>query len=293
MEDVDFFEGQRFLTRMVFLLNKSKTTITCTPWEEWKQIDPCPFTLRCGNKREEKLTRRYGIEHTQRDSFETTVGASLGTKGVAALESSLKSTLGHEIKLQVGTEQTQTFTFEAPKCGYKVVRLYQHVRAIHIKYDDTRFWHRSAVELTLFQWLPSIYDATQEEPYDPSCNCREMPEPEARQGIAARVVSAGLAKLGVYWTDSNTLEFPETQKPLNAYLQGAGMSGAIPSHFLPDYLRFLAGIEASDSIQAAARQEKVQFPATPSINSPSTVEIELDVGFRPVQTAIADLPLAV
>src|SRR5262245_28133080 len=44
MPELDFFEGTRPLTKVVFILHKGKAKIECTPWEEWKLIDPCPFT---------------------------------------------------------------------------------------------------------------------------------------------------------------------------------------------------------------------------------------------------------
>ena len=97
MNEIDFFDGRRPMTKVIFQLNRGKTILTCTPWEEWRLIEPCPFTLRCGNKREEKLTRRFGIEHTQRSSFETTIGGTLGEKGVA--RSKVRSSRRWEKKL--------------------------------------------------------------------------------------------------------------------------------------------------------------------------------------------------
>jgi len=283
MQDVDFFEGQRPLTKIVFLLNKRKTTIECTPWEEWKLIEPCPFTLRCGNSRQEKLTSRIGIEHTQRTSFESTIGSSLGQKGVAALESSLKTTIGEEIKFQFGTEQEQTFTFDSPQCGYKIVRLYQRVRALHIKYQDTRFWHRNAFELTVIQWLKSIYDATIAEPNDPSCNCKETPE-KPREGTMARIVCGALTKLAVQWNDNQQLQFPDNPARLDSYFKWEKtVDGQLPIELIPDYLKFLARIDSGDSLSAQAWSESVRFPATPGFRSASEVNVELDDAFQLVQ----------
>lgn len=263
MNDVDFFEGQRPLTKVIFLLNKRKTTIECTPWEEWKLIEPCPFTLRCGNTRQEKFTQRFGIEHTQHISFESTIGSSLGTKGVAALESSLKTTMGEEIKFQAGTEQEQTFTFDSPQCGYKLVRLYQKVRALHIKYQDSRFWHRNAFELTVIHWLKSIYDATHAEQHDPSCNCKEE-QVQIRKGAMARIVCDTLSKLAVHWNDDQQLQFPDNPTPLGSFFTwGETVDGELPPHLIPNHVKFLAGIDSEVSLPAHAWSESVRFPATP------------------------------
>jgi hypothetical protein len=198
MQDVDFFEDKRLLTKVICVLNNGKTTIVCTPWEEWRLLEPpCPFSLRCGNAREEKLTRRFGVELSQSSSFESTIGWSLGEKGVAALEGSLKDEVGEEIKFQAGTEKEQSFTFDSPTCGYKVVRLYQRVRAVHIKYVDTRFWHRNAAELTVVDWLKSIYDATYVEQDDPRGNCKNRPQRQDREGTAATIVCGDATKLGI------------------------------------------------------------------------------------------------
>ncbi|MEA2779899.1 MAG: hypothetical protein QOK29_1443 [Rhodospirillaceae bacterium] len=286
MQDLDFFEGKRPLAKVVFILNKGKTTITCTPWEEWRLLEPCPFTLRCGNAREEKVTQRVGIEHSQTTSFESTVGSSLGQKGVAALESSLKSTLGQEIKFQAGTEREQTFTFDSPKCGYKVVRLYQQVRALHIDYRDTRFWHRDANELTLVHWLKSIYDATHAEQHDPRCNCDDVLVQEPRSGTAARVVSGAAAKLAVQWSDNYQLEFADVPLAIDSYFNwGRTVDGRLPTDVLPDYLRFLAGIEPGKLAEAQVWQEAVQAPMTPGMRSPSEITIELDDEFQRIEVA--------
>lgn len=293
MQDIDFFEGQRPLTKIVFILNNGKTTLTCTPWEEWRLIEPCPFTLRCGNKREEKLTQRFGLEHTQRSSFESTIGGTLGERGIAALESSLKSTLGEEIKFQIGTEVQQTFLFDSPACGYKLVKLYQRVRALHIKYDDQRFWHRNAVELTLVQWLKSIYDSTVVERLDPNCNCEKSTGIPDWTGIAARVECKGVAKLAVQRTDNHQLEFPEKAESLNSYFTWEGaVKGQIPTDVLPDYLRFLAGIDSGLLMDAVAWQEPVLFVTRPEFShGTSEVTIELDESFEPIEAPFSLQPV--
>ena len=67
MEQLDFFEGRRRLTGVVIHLHRGKASLVCTPWEEWRLVSPSPFTLRCGNKRERKITRRIGIEQTEHE----------------------------------------------------------------------------------------------------------------------------------------------------------------------------------------------------------------------------------
>jgi len=285
MPGVDFFEGQRPLTKIVFILNKGKTTIVCTPWEEWKLIEPCPFTLCCGNSRTEKIIHRLGIERTQSTSFESTIGSSLGEKGIAAIEGSLKSTFGEEVKFQAGIEKEQEFNFDSPKCGYKVVNLYQKVRAVHIKYDDQRFWHRNATELTVFDWLKPIYDGTYAEQQDPRCNCKNMPEQETREGIAARIVCGDALKLAVQWSDNHRLEFPEEPVALNQYFSwGQTIDGQLPAFLLPDYLRFLVGVEAEEFLEAHAFRESVHFVETPTFQGATEVRIELNEVFEPLET---------
>jgi hypothetical protein len=293
MRDVDFFEGQRPLTKVVFVLNKGKRTIACTPWEEWRLIEPCPFTLRCGNTRRETLTQRFGIERSQSASFESTIGSSLGQKGVASLESSLKTTLGEEIKFQVGTEREQTFEFDSPECGYKVVRLYQRVRALHVRYEDTRFWHRDANELTLVHWMKSIYDATHAEQYDPSCNCEGAAADGPRAGIAARIVCGNASKLAVQWEDTRGLEFPDdpVHVPLDPLFSwGRTVDGQFLTDLLPEHLTFLAGINRGESIGAHVWRESVRFATTPGLHGAPEVHIELDEAFEPVER-LSGLPL--
>jgi len=280
MDDLDFFEGRRPLPKIVFVLNKGKRTIAFTPWKEWRLIEPSPFTLRCGNKRTETLTYRYGMERSQTTSFESTIGSSLGQKGVASLESSLKTTLGEEIKFQVGTERQETFEFGSPECGYKVVRLYQQVRALHVKYEDTRFWHRDANELTLFHWMKPIYDATHAEQYDPSCNCEAVAAEGRRAGIAARIVCGNASRLAVQREDTGQFEFADDPAQLDLYLS----DGAAPFYtdWFPEHLTFLAGMDRGEMIPAHVWEESVHFALIPQLEGAPEVHTELDEAFEPV-----------
>jgi len=292
MQDIDFFAGQRALEGVVVSLNRGKTTVVFTPWEEWRLIDPCPFIIRCGNTRTEKLTQRYGIERTNSSSFESSIGSSLGMKGIAAVESSLKTTLGEEVTFSAGTEREQTFFFDSPKCGNKVVRLYQLVRAIHVAYQDTRFWHRDAAELTLVYWLASIYDATHAEQYDPQCDCNDPAKPP-REGLPARLVVEGAAKLAVQWSDNHQIEFADGGSALDAYFNGDPTTeGQLPSNTLPDYLRFLAGVESDKVITARLWLEGVHIVGAPCPLRNSQVQIEMNEDFEVIETAVAQ-PVAV
>lgn len=286
-QEINFFEGQKPLTKVVFIYHNGKASLTVTPWEEWRLIDPTPFTLRCGNKRDRKITQRIGIEHSQHSSFESSIGSSLGKKGIAAIESSIKSTIGKEIKFQLGSEVEETFSFDSPTCGYKLVKLYQKVRVLHLKHEDKRYWHKSAVEFPLVQWLRSIYDATIVEPYDPGCNCEKTHDMKSRNGDPARIVSSIFGKLAVLRRDNDQLEFPENAKSLNGYFTWSDeVAGQISSDLIPDYLRFLSGIEKGELLDVKAFQEPVLFTSTPDFKHPAgEVEVEFNESFEQVVRA--------
>jgi len=284
MDEVAFFEGRRPLTNVVITFNKGKTRIAITPWDEWQIIKPCPFTLSCGNSRSKKVTNRFGIERTQTTSFENTIGASIGVKGVAALEGTLKTKLGEEVKFQAGTEEEETFTFDSPKCGYKVVRLYQHTRSYHIGYEDVRFWHRCANEVVLTHWFEPIYDATYAVEYDARCNCKNVPEQVEREGTQARITCGPVSKLAVQWKDTGDLEFADKPGAINRYFENReGMvEGGLSADLLPDYLRFLAHIESGAVVKAEAWLDNARFSTAPVFRSAPEVIVEFDDAFEPL-----------
>ena len=289
MEDFDFFEGKKSIKQISFLLNKGSTKLDCTIWEEWKVIDPTPFTLRCNNKREIKVLNRTGFEKTSTETFESNIGGTLGIKGIASLESSLKSSLKEEIKFQSGKEVTDTYTFSSPQCGYLLVRLYKKARTFYVKYEDTRFWHKRSVEFPLVEWQKYIYDGTVSQPYDPSCNCGDKPATE-REGTPCRVVFANFSKLAVFWQDTRQLEFPESpEHPLNSYFSTdeSVWKGKVPARLLPEYLGSLAGLQPNEDLDAQVWQETVFFPRNPEVFSQQIETVELDENFQPIQNVFA------
>lgn len=294
MEQLDFFEGHRRLTGVVFVLHGNKASLTCTPWEEWRLIAPSPFTLRCGNKREQKITRRLGFEQTDRESFESTLGATLGEKGIASIESSLKAQTGHEVKFSIGTEVQETFSFDSPMCGYKSVRLYQKARCVHLKYDDQRFWHRAAIDLTVTQWLPSIYDASTAEQFSPECNCDPKKFAASRdEGSPARVDMGVVAKLAGFYESSRKLLFADGIADLAGHFSwDAGLAGRLSASELPNYLCFLAGLDSESHLEASVWQESVFHPTTPDTRASTYVTVELGPEMEPILGSLLYQPAA-
>ena len=288
MEQLDFFEGRRHLTGVVILMHRGKTSLVCTPWEEWRLISPGPFTLRCGNKREQRVTRKFGIEQTERESFESTLGSTLGAKGVASVENSLKAQIGHEVKFSVGTEVQETFTFDSPVCGYKTVRIYQKVRCVHLKYDDQRFWHHAPLDQTVTQWLSPIYDGSTAEQYSPECNCDSKKQPAQQgNGIPARIDMGTVAKLAGFFHNHGRLFFADgTDDVADHFSWHNNVTGRLSGSALPDYLRFLANIDLSSELEAAVWQEFVLHPTTPSSRVSDYATIELDDDMEPIEGAL-------
>lgn len=103
-----FFEGKQSIQQLSFQINKGKAKLDCTIWVEGQVIKPTPFTLRCNNWREIKVLNRIGFERPPLTTFENSIGGSLEVKGIASLESSIKSSLKEEIKFQLGKEVADT-----------------------------------------------------------------------------------------------------------------------------------------------------------------------------------------
>jgi hypothetical protein len=284
MQDIDFFEGKRSVKQVSFSLNRGKTKLDCHVWEEWQLIEPTPFTLRCNNKRELKVINRSGFEETHTNTFESNIGATIGVKGIASLESSLKTNIGEEIKFQAGKEESDSFTFSAPECGYLLVKLYQKIRTFYFKYEDTRFWHKRSLEFPLIKWSKPIYDGTIKELYDAGCNCKNKQQ-AVREGIPCRVVFQNFSKLAVFWEDTGQLEFPDNAQPIDPYFSKSesAWTGKLPASVLPDYLRFLTGTQQDSILEAKVWKESVFFPNTPDLYPQEIVNIELDEAFQPVE----------
>lgn len=288
MEEMDWFQGRRFLTGVVMLMHRGKATLTCTPWEEWRVLAPTPFTLSCGNARERTITRRIGIEQAERESFEASLGATLGQKGIASLESAIKGQIGHEVRFLVGAEESEKFQFNSPACGRKTVRLYQLVRCIHLKYEDRRLWHKDAVDHTVTQWLPSIYDASFAEQYSPECNCDRSLEVKRQGGTPARIDAGILAKLAGFFQESGELLFGDGEVNLASHFdwRESGVKGQLPARMLPEYLRFLVGLEKDVVLEAAVWQEPILHPTIPETVPSSYVTLELDDNMELVEEAL-------
>jgi hypothetical protein len=289
MQDIDFFEGKRGIQQLSISLNKGKTKLDCIIWEEWQMIKETPFTLRCNNKRELKVAHKAGFEQTSTETFESSIGSTLGVKGIASLENSLKSTLKEEIRFQLGKELTDTFSFSSPECGYLLVRLYKKARTFYFKYEDTRFWHKKSMECSLIEWLKPIYDDTVSEKYDPNCNCKGKVAEEARVGIPCTVIFKTFSKLAVFWEDTKQLMFADNPQPLNAYFSDE-WKGRIPARLLPDYLRFLTGTREDEYLDAAVQQGTVFFPNTPEVYPREIVNVEFDEDFQLIENTDAYTP---
>jgi hypothetical protein len=284
MEGIEFFEGKRNIQQLSIGLNKGKTKLECTIWEEWQMIKPSPFTLRCNNKRELSVTHKAGFEHTSTETFESNIGGTLGIKGVASLESSLKTTLHEEVKFQLGKEVTDSFSFSSPECGFLLVRLYKKTRTYYFKYVDTRLWHRKAFEFPLVEWLEPIYDGTVSEKYDSNCNCKEQ-QASDRIGTPCRVVFNIFSKLAVFWEDTKQLEFADNPHSLNPYfsVKDGIWQGEVPGSLLPDYLQFLTGVQPDKYLGAQVWQEPTFSPAILEVHPHNVVNIEFDEEYRPVE----------
>lgn len=287
MQDIDFFEGKRSIQTLSISIDKGKRKLDCIICEDWQMVKETPFTLRCSNKRELKITHKTGFEQSSTETFENSIGGTLGVKGIASLKSSLKSSLKEEIKFQIGKEVTDTFSFSSPDCGYLLVRLYKKARTFHFKYEDTRFWHKKSMECAPVEWLAPIYDGTIREDYDPNCNCKDKKAEEGRQCTPCTIVFATFSKLAVFWEDTEQLEFADNPQSLNSYFSTDDWKGKIPANLLPDYLRFLTGIQVDEYLDAEVQHGAIFYSNTPEVYSREIINVELDKEFQPIENVFA------
>jgi hypothetical protein len=177
MESIDFFHGTRVQPPLVIPFYDGKAELECTISEGWGQL--IVHSLKCGAKYVRKLKRSIGMVYTERNDLESLVSGSLGMKGIASLDAQISSKIGTELQLNRSEEIEDEFTFESPKCGERVIALYQFRRNIHLKYRDNRMFHKKEWSMSTTYWADRIHDNSYMISKIPECGCEDdTPAPD-------------------------------------------------------------------------------------------------------------------
>lgn len=210
------------------------------------QIELISRPIRCGQKFEREITRRIGVKKEHREDLEANVGASLGIKDIAQLESSIKSSVGQTFTFEEATEIKDKITVEAPPHGRLNLLIYQVKQTFY--FECTENWlgiFRKTWTLTIEKWLERYIDQTTRVEYDPACGeepkDKDIERKQPNGTIVILLEGNKYAFLTEYVQDGNQVHIPSlgltTDASIEKILSG---SAQVKAEVLPPYARFLA-----------------------------------------------------
>ena len=252
MESIDFFHGTRVQPPLVIPFYDGKAELECTISEGWGQL--IVHSLKCGAKYVRKLKRSIGMVYTEKDDLESLVSGSLGLKGIASLDAQISSKTGTELQLNRSEEIEDEFTFESPKCGERVIALYQFRRNINLKFRDNRLFHKKEWSMSTTYWADRIHDNSYMVSVIPECGC---PSDNIEPDNGKIFVDMGNVTMTTDYIESGgSLKIPAFDLEIDKSALHK------PVQFnrskLPDYLQFLAG-EIPEIVEAKFSLESVQI----------------------------------
>lgn len=250
MESIDFFQGTKVKPPLVIPFYDGKAELECTISEGWGQL--IVHSLKCGAKYVRKLKRSIGMVYTERDDLESLVSGSLGLKGIASLDAQISSKTGTELQLNRSEEIEDEFTFEAPKCGERIIALYQFWRTINLKFHDDRLFHKKEWSMSTTYWADRIHDNSYMVSVIPECGC---PSGDVEPDNGKIYVDIGNVTMTTDFIESgDSLKIPA----LDLEIDKSALHKPVQFNRskLPTYLLFLAGevpeiIEARVSLKSA------------------------------------------
>lgn len=240
MTDFEFFTGDRQVDQFTLPLHGGKAQLTCTVLERWEERTS--RSLNCGMRRKRTLKKTIGISAIEREELESTISGFFGLKGIAGFKSEIRGKLSREVSLEETHEEEEEFEFEAPKCGRRIVRIYQLVRIYQFYFKDFRSWlfRRGDLFKTIVEAVDRVYDRSIEIENDPDCGCH----PKATVGFDG-LVNVALGKIAMlvgYKQEKNGIELPSLRILINAdsidevWFRRIRLS----AEAIPSYLLFLA-----------------------------------------------------
>jgi large subunit ribosomal protein L7/L12 len=252
MEAIDFFTGTRIQPPLFLSFYDGRAQLVCAISESWGQ--KFVHSIKCGAKFTRKLKRSVGITYTEKDDLESLVAGSLGLKGIASLDSQISAKSGIELQLYRSEEVEDEFTFDSPKCGERVIALYQFRRIIDLKYRDDRPFRKKEWSMTTTDWVDRIHDNSYVIPEIRECGCKSDSLDSEDGKLYVEMGNVTMTTGFVEFADR--LRIPS----LDLEIEKSKLHQPIQFHQnkLPDYLRFIAG-EIPEIMIARFSFEKTQI----------------------------------
>jgi hypothetical protein len=180
MSQIEFFYGEKVHGPKTLHNGASNGKLTCIVTEEW--IRKNGWSIACGEKRRFSLKKTIGVSTIERQQFEALFSGSLNIKSLLGVKHEIKRHFGFETRIDEIVEETDEFTFEAPKCGRLNQGVYQLRRTIHFTFKDERplferlplWWKDKSFKDDLIEWVNEIYDLPLIEDPDLRCKCTDQ-----------------------------------------------------------------------------------------------------------------------
>ena len=238
----DYFVGRRSAGSFALNLTEGKVRLQCDIWQTWQPIVHSVFS--CGRKQEFTITRKIGVSQTEKQSIEGAIEGSVGVTAIASLKSSVKGILQEEVTWESEVSSSQTFPFEAPKCGRLTALILQLVRSYDFQYEDRRWLHRDSWSTTLTEHTIYLHDDSKLIPWDDSCKC-EGPEKSDYDGLSRMMIGSVSALVPYRCKPGGGFDLQIGNRLVPTKVDPAkGFHGEIPHDWLPSYFPFLIGRRA-------------------------------------------------
>jgi bacterioferritin-associated ferredoxin len=235
----EFFLGRREVAHFVTHFHREKANLECRIFERWKEID---ITIaRCGHAISFELTKQVGLSEKDTQSLEASLKGTIGVRGLAQLESEIRSTISREVTWTRMEERKKSFTCIPPKCGRCTSVVYQLIREYDLVYRDSRWFHRGW-QMNLAEHTNCHDHRPNRIPNDPVCKCAEVTDPNL-DGVFN--VDMGVVSMQVPFSriDSGLLLDFDGQKVGFSRVEAGSFSVDIPKKLLPDVVIFLGDLE--------------------------------------------------
>jgi hypothetical protein len=243
LEGIDLYIGTKMVSQFSINLHNGAATLTCDIGERWEEI--LARTIKCGGQFTRTLKSRRGISISEKTNLAAAVTGSLGLKGIAELQSKMSGEFGRTVNLEESLEVEDAYHFEAPKCGRRVIKLYQQQRHLFLRFEDRRVFRNTPWSDVFIEWLDRIHDGSRVVDNDPDCRCGTV-ENERKSDGRFLVTVGNTTLVARFEARNGQIYLPDLRARLpTSFSWKNRFTVNLERRMLPDYLLFLMRDEAT------------------------------------------------
>lgn len=254
-----YFSGIQQVDEFSHSIKSENERIDVRVYERWVDTD-ISSVARCGDTGFCEVEVSEGFAKKSIENIKGVIETTLGVDGFASLKSRLETQLGQELQWSQSKRVTQRFDHSSPKCGRKVITIFNLVREFEVTYLRRRrftlksdVWDEKWTRILPYQ--TNKHDALPDiSPYDELCECPDATYAEYDGRVCFDFGNVSFRVpyrlrgdgLDVQIFDHVvSLDFEDSAAQIRALEEGMEMQ--VPSELLPDVVRFLGKIEGSEA----------------------------------------------